>query len=86
MQNGLSVLHMATQGGHVEVVKLLLERGYDIDDVTSVCSRHCLYKPNCVTLAVCLYLLRKFFAVFTYTICILSTTLRDRGLVLTEPR
>ena len=36
LQNGLSVLHMAAQGGHVNVVQLLLENGFDVDDVTTV--------------------------------------------------
>ena len=36
LQNGLSALHMATQGGHVEVVELLLKEDFPVDDITSV--------------------------------------------------
>jgi len=28
---------MAAQGGHVDIVQILLDNGYDIDDVTMVC-------------------------------------------------
>ena len=38
LQNGLSALHMATQGGHAEVVQLLLEEKFPVDDITSVFS------------------------------------------------
>jgi ankyrin len=35
-KNGLTPLHMATQGDHVECIRLLLSAGADINDVSLV--------------------------------------------------
>jgi len=36
-KNGLTALHMATQGDHTDCLELLLTSGADIDDVSIVC-------------------------------------------------
>ena len=33
-QNGRAALHIATEGGHVEVVKLLLDKGANVEAIT----------------------------------------------------
>ena len=36
LQNGLTALHMAAQAGHDDVVELLLEKNFALDEVSSV--------------------------------------------------
>ena len=45
-QNGGTALKMASQEGHVTVVRLLLEKGADVNICNKVCSYDFLYHVN----------------------------------------
>jgi len=45
-RNGLTALHMAAQGDHVDTAKILLFHKAIIDDVTVVCSRSVCMQLN----------------------------------------